>query len=307
MMDGDSIVPHGRPREMRRSARGDAAPDPLARLADDLERLVAAADEKPKPRTVHQLRTTIRRFETVLPAASVDEVRGARKLLKQLDRIRKRAGRVRDVDVHLKALATIPSSVDEEAQDAVQAALEKSRAKRRRRLAEVLADESDDGLSKRLRQVVGRAVSSDASADTLGTVLARFDEIARDSGTLDGERLHQFRIDTKRLRYLAETAPSSPEAIVAIGQLKRIQDAIGAWHDWLTLAERGEEVLAKNEASPLLAELRARTQAKLDAAKKITAAATQRLAVLRGQATRKRAHSMRSVRPAPTRSAGVSA
>lgn len=309
MMDGESLAPHGRPKESRRPARTDGTPDPLARLADDLRRLTEAASDKPKPRTVHRLRTTIRRFETVLPAASGDEVRGARKLLKQLDRIRKRAGKVRDVDVHLKALATVPASVDASARDAVATALEKARGKRRKRLGEVLADEADGGLRKRLSQVVGRAVRTDATppADTLATVLAGFDALARSSEPLAGDRLHRFRIDTKRLRYLAETAPPSAETTMAIAQLKRIQDAIGTWHDWLTLGERAAAVLGTEGASPLLAALEARTRAKLEAAKRVTAAATRRLAALGRRTGRKGARPVPAARRTPARSAGASA
>lgn len=46
------------------AARGS---DRLAKFADDLRRLVKEIGAKPKPRAVHQLRTTIRRLETLLP------------------------------------------------------------------------------------------------------------------------------------------------------------------------------------------------------------------------------------------------
>src|SRR5437868_9129497 len=70
--------------------------DPLLRRSEDLVRLIKDMKDEPRPRAVHLLRTTIRRIETLL---AEEAPRGAaRKLRKQLDRLRRRAGKVRDVD-----------------------------------------------------------------------------------------------------------------------------------------------------------------------------------------------------------------
>ncbi len=66
--------------------------------------------------------------ETLLPdpehAGSAE-----RKILKQLDRVRRRAGKVRDVDVHLKALRTLPRRLGVEARDELRDATSARRAR----------------------------------------------------------------------------------------------------------------------------------------------------------------------------------
>jgi len=59
-----------------------------------------------RPEVVHQLRTTIRRIETVV-GARPEPGRNEKKLLKQLRRLRRRAGKVRDLDVQIEALRSL--------------------------------------------------------------------------------------------------------------------------------------------------------------------------------------------------------
>jgi CHAD domain-containing protein len=265
---------------------------------------------EPKPRAVHQLRTTIRRFETLLPAADETSPGAERRLRKQLDRLRKRAGKVRDADVHLQALATLARGSAGEAYERVREALKKEREKRQKRLARALAAERERGLLKRLRQVVGHAaVHPSAGAEDGERILAlvreRFARALEAATPLGAENLHAFRIQTKRLRYLAESA--GPGAATTVAQLKRVQDAAGAWHDWLTLCQRAEQVLAE-APTPLLAAMRARTAGKLETAVTVVARVGRRLQGLRVPSPRKGARPVAGERtPAALRSAGASA
>jgi CHAD domain-containing protein len=74
--------------------------------------------------------------------------------------------------------------------------------------------------------------------------------------------LHQYRILSKRARYAAEFSGPSTEATQFIAGLKRIQDALGDWHDWLTLTRTASERLGEVRESPLVAELHNVTGAK---------------------------------------------
>jgi len=287
--------------------------DPLAKLADDLRRLVKEIGAKPKPRAVHLLRTTIRRFETLLPKPDEASSGAERKVRRQLDRLRKCAGKVRDADVHLYALASLARGTAGDAHARVRDALGKARDKRRKRLVRALEAERDRGLLKRLRQVVGHAVVGHptGAADgerALAIVIERFDRALQAATPLGAENLHEFRIQTKRLRYLAETAAPSPAAATTVAQLKRVQDVVGAWHDWLTLCQRAEEVLAGDAASPLLVAMRARTQTKLEQAVAVTMRAGRRLQALRPGVARKGTRPVTAARAAASlRSAGASA
>ena len=59
----------------------------------------------------------------------------------------------------------------------------------------------------------------------------------------------------KRARYAAEFAPKSAEAAQFITQLKRLQDAVGNWHDWLTLTQAAAKRLGDVNQSSLVAAL----------------------------------------------------
>jgi CHAD domain-containing protein len=60
----------------------------------------------------------------------------------------------------------------------------------------------------------------------------------------------------KRARYVAELAPRSAEATEFIVQMKRLQDAIGDWHDWLCLTQTAVARLDHVQHSSLVAALR---------------------------------------------------
>ena len=73
------------------------------KLDQDLDKLASAPD----PRSVHRLRTGTRRLQILLDEISPDGDRNQKKLLKLLGRLRKRAGKVRDLDVQLAALRSL--------------------------------------------------------------------------------------------------------------------------------------------------------------------------------------------------------
>ena len=74
--------------------------------------------------------------------------------------------------------------------------------------------------------------------------------------------LHQYRILSKRARYAAEFAEPSAESEKFIAGIKRIQDVVGDWHDWLTLTASARENLGGVSESALVAELHNVTGAK---------------------------------------------
>ena len=314
MIDGDVSAPTGRTTSTERSGRparrSTARPrGPLATRADELVGFIKDVTAKPKPAAVHHLRSTIRRVETLLATLAAEPSKAERKLQKQLDHVRKRAGKVRDDDVHLKLLAGLARRSSAGGHDEIRDALAKLRAKHEKKLLRTLGDERDRGLVKRLRRVVGDALeaSSRRPVDVDGVlteVVDRFHSELQTATPLGAENLHALRIHTKRLRYLAESV-STPAAERAVAQLKRAQDAIGAWHDWLTLGVRIAEA-AGDEHPEALAAVQTRADAQLSKAIAVTGQVGRRLAALRPGGRRK---GVRPVTPASpvSRSAGASA
>lgn len=61
---------------------------------------------------------------------------------------------------------------------------------------------------------------------------------------LGPNNLHAYRIEVKRLRYVLEMADGdNGKQQPFIDELKRVQDAIGEWHDWLALSGIAQDVL----------------------------------------------------------------
>ncbi len=82
-----------------------------------LERDVLKLVSSPEAKSVHSFRTTTRRVETLLEELIPERDRNQKKLLKALGRIRKRAGKIRDLDVQLAALRTPEDSSGTPPQD----------------------------------------------------------------------------------------------------------------------------------------------------------------------------------------------
>jgi CHAD domain-containing protein len=257
-------------------------------LFDQLQRILRLSSGA-KPETVHQLRTTIRRIETLIAATWPAPERKEQKLLKQLGQLRRRAGKARDLDVQIEALASLRLESITRDRARVMAFLEKARAKREGKLLEAFRDEVDARLHKRLQRTSGhlqqefRKPAQRAAAENgfLADALEKFAALVRERPTLTETNLHEFRMDCKRVRYLAEIAGEGPRVVAAIEQLKRIQDSIGAWHDWLTLTGTAESVLSRSGQVPLLSALRAGTRAKYLEALRITADAKRVLLEMR--------------------------
>src|SRR5207253_10871840 len=72
-----------------------------------VERQLAKIASKPQPDHVHQFRTSTRRIEALLQELVPKQDRNQRKLLKELSQLRRRAGRIRDVDVQVQALLSL--------------------------------------------------------------------------------------------------------------------------------------------------------------------------------------------------------
>jgi CHAD domain-containing protein len=75
------------------------------------------------------------------------------------------------------------------------------------------------------------------------TALEAFAQLSSEMQQLYADNLHDFRKGAKKARYMAETG-GEDEYAGAVGKaLKKLQDEIGDWHDWLVLAEEAHSAL----------------------------------------------------------------
>ncbi len=184
-----------------------------------------------------------------------------KKLLKLLGRLRKKAGRVRDLDVQSAALRSLKIPQEPGRKSQLMRTLAEERAKREKKLVKALDKKTVAEVRKRLKRTAG-SLEIPKNADPLSDGEAK----AHRTGTRPGRghrgNLAPFRIAGKRARYIAELAGKNAEATRLVELLNHMQDVIGDWHDWVQLAERAEKLFGGVQDSALVAALRNVTRAK---------------------------------------------
>lgn len=219
------------------------------KLERDLRKLASEQHAE----SVHSFRTTTRRVQTLLTELLPDRDRNQKKLLKELEELRRRAGKVRDLDVQLAALRSLKVPQEPRRKTQLMQQLLELRTKHEKKLRKLLTQEIMRDIRHRLRRA-DHAVNFKHSRNPL-TVARQLLAKAPPDGDLSDDVLHRYRILVKRARYAAEFAPKSAESTQLIAQLKRLQDAIGNWHDWLTLTNTAAGQLGDVHQSPLVAAL----------------------------------------------------
>src|SRR2546427_442650 len=228
---------------------------------EKLSRQLAKLKKKAAADNVHRFRTYSRRVETLLSELVPEAARNERKLVKLLGRLRKKAGRVRDLDVQIGALRSLKIPQEPGRKSQLLRALVEDRARREKKLLKSFDGNGAQEVRKRLKRTRKR-IDIPANADPLSLAVQKIVQLNVEHPALTNEVLHEYRIAGKRARYLAELATKSPESEKFLERITRMQDVLGDWHDWLQLTERAEKLFKNVERSPLVAALRNVSRAK---------------------------------------------
>lgn len=258
---------------------------PLEQLSEQLHRLVEAmkaCNDAAGVAPVHRLRTTTRRIEAQLllleemPAAPT--LRHARRLRRELKRVRRAAGEVRDVDVLLERVAALRAPATTAAKtpwqndrERLQRHLRAERRRNARGLKDLLQHRSKmERLARRLLAELEEAPRVRLAASSLARLAGLwFAQRMADARRCDDEttRLHEMRKAAKLARYMAENAPDRRSAAGRLAaRMEALQEAGGRWHDAVTL----EQVAAGRlgSTSPLTEAVRRRARRLLETYKK---------------------------------------
>lgn len=235
-----------------------------------LRRRVRNLSRRPDPDEVHKLRTCTRRVEAICEALS-SASQGIRKsVTKDLRRCRKRAGKVRDMDVLTEYASTIHLDGEEKCAAQLLEYLGAQRQKYARKLyGEVRSRRS------RLRKELGRLATSldklippdstgaseSAAAPGAGATAAALALHLAEPARLNRGNLHPYRLKVKKLRDLLQI---SPGGTAFADDLAKAKDAIGEWHDWEELISIAQKELSHGGPCRLVTELKRIGRAKYD-------------------------------------------
>jgi CHAD domain-containing protein len=219
-----------------------------------MERALLKLSSEQQAESVHSFRTISRRLQTLLEEVVPGSGRNQKKLLKMLDRIRKRAGKVRDLDIQLAALRSLKVPQEPRRKTQLMHSLIELRAKHEKALRKLLNKKTIREIRARLKRA-SKGLKPDDARDPLLAARKILAQVVRPAGPVTEELLHQYRSVVKRARYAAEFAPKSAEAEPFLAQLKRLQDAVGHWHDWLILTQAAAKRLGDVNQSSLVAVL----------------------------------------------------
>ena len=209
-----------------------------------LRKVVAQLPKDPSPAKVHKLRTNARKLEAIFGALSLDSQKNERQLIKGLRKIRKRAGKVRDLDVVISDLATVHVDGETECQVRVLEHLGGARRKQAGKLRSLVGGNRGK-LKTRLRKASANLDTALQKAEPRPASLAAAESLRLSSELelpkrLTKGNLHPYRLKLKELRYVLELAPDHPKFVKDLGEAK---DAIGEWHDWEELVAIADQVL----------------------------------------------------------------
>ena len=230
------------------------------RLSSELAETLVACRTDPGSHAVHSLRIAVRRIEALLHAIAEAHLRDERlpvdaaKALRQLKRVRRAAGPVRDLDVQRRLIAEIITKASASRSTKEQTSL----GGEARRLDARLHRQRKE-LAEKLTSVVRRTEPKlERSLSALAETMAGWHPLSllnmarrlvlRSSLHLENansESLHLYRKQAKAARYLAEIETASVPARRLAQTLKRVLDAIGRWHDLVLLDQGAKTVLGK--------------------------------------------------------------
>jgi CHAD domain-containing protein len=233
-------------------------------LTEDLSEAVSKLSDEVTPKNVHWLRTTIRRIESLVSYAHPCLGKKLERSLENLTALRKRAGKVRDLDVQTKLLDQLANGSTARDRKILADLLQKKRERQAGRLASSLQKLAGAKFFSRMDRIAEKAGTGASGPDRplapleeARLQLARLADDFSSRQPLKPSRLHETRIRLKTIRYLAELADESPEQKTFIDGLKAVQDAVGEWHDWEELTKLAEKRFSDRVNCALLREVRA--------------------------------------------------
>ena len=267
----------------------------LSRRLQKLRKSLKDFSRDPTVDEVHDLRTRARRVEYILEALELDSAGNEKKILGHLKSIRTRAGEVRDGDVFTSYIVGLGTEDEpgciirllhhlgvERQRHAIKlhSLVQRDKKELRHRLRR--SQRKVESLVKRFAKTKvdlkhqHKSHTEDAPLYAVSVALRLSKELAAVTH-LGPNNLHSYRIEVKRLRSVLEMADDETgEQHQLIEELKRVQDAIGEWHDWVELTGIAHEVLQHGKKCGVVKKIEETAHKKYKEALRITEELRQR-------------------------------
>jgi CHAD domain-containing protein len=262
-------------------------------LAEDFSQSVSKLRQDASAKNVDRLRIAARRFETLITFLCPKLSKKQQRMLAELSALRKRAGKVRDLDAAADLLGSTGNGSAAMDRRELRLMLHEKRERQARRLLVAAGRFEVAKLTEALLSVdqKNRPTSFDIQkkqnaqkdiaenrnplAQARAELACVMEEVATSSQTKRGKtksgelklkRLHQIHVRLKGICHLVEVAAPSQGQQQFLEELKSFDDVLGEWHDWQILAKAAEKQFADRINCPLLVEIRAVVESKYAAA-----------------------------------------
>jgi len=215
----------------------------LDTLVEDLRKLIPPALKGQDVDVVHDARVATRRLKAATQLLdSVVSARCRKPFDRVTRRLRRQLGPLRDLDVMLQHLGKVRDAKSKAAVDWLKNRLSECRA------AAVAAAQKQAPAPRMLARLGswwGLRQEIAEARDAIEYLVAesvhlQLDAFAEQAASLGKNDPHAWRIAGKSLRYTLEMAKAHglplPREVTTL--FKRIQDALGLWHDYVVLSER---------------------------------------------------------------------
>jgi CHAD domain-containing protein len=268
-------APEGDARQdVKTTAQTQHANEHLRKLTDTLKENLSKCAVDPDVDAVHDTRTGTRRIEAALDAVLQNTagdvgdgqdgltkaMRGWGRLLKA---VRRAAAPVRDLDVQRKLLKTLASRAETGMKTPADVP-ENGMTVQIDKLDDALKSERGENVAVLKKNAAKWAAKLDGAFEAYAaaprppgrgrkpnaakTALDAFARLAYEMQQLDAGNLHDFRKGAKKARYMAEQGGDDEHAGMVGKALKKLQDEIGDWHDWVMLDAEAHKHLDENGA-----------------------------------------------------------
>src|SRR5215831_8493847 len=244
-----------------------------------VKKFIRKNSRKPSSTAIHNVRTSIRSLETTFTTVGLDSKGKVRRLLDDLRDIRKRAGKVRDMDVLTADAVTL---ADDKERDCLVQLLEhlgaerNKHAKKLHRAIQTTGSQFRRDLKRKLKQlqeVLKQAENNDsARSDAVPLAMAKAIDLSsglKSPAKLNRNNLHPYRLRVKELRNVLQLSDQAGDQEI-VEKLGEVKDAIGEWHDWEELTAIAVQLLEHGESCKLIKRLHLNCKSALERALIIT-------------------------------------